>query len=57
MKNQITIGAFGVNVNDDNSPVYIVQGVQGQAVLISERFDAPSSDWIKINAQDFWALT
>lgn len=57
MKNQITIGAYGVNVNDDNSPVYIVQAVDGQSVSVSERYDTPKHEWIKLDQSDFWALT
>jgi hypothetical protein len=48
--------AFGVDLNDDNSPLYVVQEVDGLFLLCSTRFDDPSCSWVTIHLQDFWPL-
>lgn len=49
-------GAFGVHLDNDNSPVYIVQRVKGDILLCSIRFDDPASEWIPISRSRFWLL-
>lgn len=50
-------GAFGVDLNQDNSPLYVVQQVKGLCLLCSERFDDPPYCWVTIQKKDFWPLT
>jgi len=50
-------GIFGVNLADNNSPLYIVQRVSGLALLCSVRFDDPPCCWVTIEKEDFWPLT
>jgi len=50
-------GAFGVDLNQDNSPVYVVQRVNGLSLLCSIRFDDPPCCWVTIDKNDFWPLT
>jgi hypothetical protein len=49
-------GFFGVDLNDDNSPLYVVQEVDGLFLLCSTRFDDPPCSWVTIYLQDFWPL-
>jgi hypothetical protein len=49
-------GSFGVNLNDDNSPMYIIQRVKGRFLLCSVRFDDPPCCWVTIHQDDFWPL-
>lgn len=49
-------GAFGVDLNNDLSPLYVVQEVQGLCLLCSERFDDPPCCWVTIAKYDFWPL-
>ena len=49
-------GSFGVNLNDDNSPMYIIQKVKGSNLLCSIRFDDPPCCWVTIYLDDFWIL-
>lgn len=50
-------GAFGVDLKQDNSPLYVVQQVRGLALLCSVRFDDPQCCWVTIHNDDFWQLT
>lgn len=50
-------GIFGVDLRNDNSPLYIVQAVRGLALLCSVRFDDPPCSWVTIEKDDFWPLT
>lgn len=50
-------GAFGVDLNQDDSPLYVVQQVKGLFLLCSVRFDDPSCCWVTIQKEDFWLLT
>ena len=49
-------GAFGVDLNNDFSPLYVVQEVQGLCLLCSTRFDDPPCSWVTIAKDDFWPL-
>lgn len=49
-------GAFGVDLNNDSSPLYVVQAVKGLCLLCSERFDDAPCSWLTIAKGDFWPL-
>lgn len=49
-------GSFGVDLNNDNSPLYVVQQVQGLCLLCSTRFSDPPCSWVTIQKGDFWLL-
>jgi hypothetical protein len=55
-KPSIPVGSFGLDLNDDLSPVYVVQGIKEQALLCSTRFDDPPCSWASIQIDDFWLL-
>jgi hypothetical protein len=57
LENRMKPGIFGVNLADNNSPLYIVQRVSGLALLCSVRFDDPPCCWVTIEKEDFWPLT
>lgn len=49
-------GSFGVDLNDNNSPLYVIQQVKGLCLLCSTRFDDPPCSWLTIHKEDFWPL-
>lgn len=57
MKTKISPGSYGVSLIDDDSPVYVVQRVNGGFVFVSSRFDDAPSEWLKLSTVDFWPLT
>lgn len=48
--------SYGVDLEQDNSPLYVVQRLEGDFFLCSERFDAPSCSWVSIHKKNFWPL-
>jgi hypothetical protein len=49
-------GSYGVNTLEDNSPLYVIQRIRGDALLCSVRFDDPPCSWVTIQKGDFWLL-
>jgi len=52
----MTKGALGVDLNNDLSPLYVVQAVKGLCLLCSTRFDDPPCCWVTIHRDNFWPL-
>jgi len=48
--------SYGVDLEQDNSPLYVVQRLEGDFFLCSERFDEPFCSWISIHKENFWPL-
>lgn len=48
--------SYGVDLEQDNSPLYVVQRLEGDFFLCSERFDEPSCSWVRIHKENFWPL-
>lgn len=48
--------SYGVDLEHDNSPLYVVQRSEGDFFLCSERFDEPSCSWVRIQKENFWSL-
>lgn len=48
--------SYGVDLEQDNSPLYVVQRLDGDFFLCSERFDCPSCSWVRIHKDNFWSL-
>ena len=48
--------SYGVDLEQDNSSLYVVQRLEGDFFLCSERFDCPSCSWVRIHKDNFWSL-
>jgi peptide methionine sulfoxide reductase MsrB len=49
-------GFFGVDLNNEKSPLYVIQQVKGLLFLCSTKFDDPPCSWVTIHKDDFWTL-
>lgn len=56
MKQSINPGSFGYDLNDDQSPLYVVHSVTRDSLKISQNFDDPPSEQLTINLSDFWCI-